>query len=139
MIIKSLIKTLLLIFPILFFTLGLTQNRHPPTKAIDPDVEVRKKKIGPKNKKLLSLIKNNTKGILYGNRCFEEFTHHCGYEYVVQLKGQSRNRNEIRRWLHNFGVKFVVTIKNGPFGGLRSTRRKRSVVLKPEITSVNQV
>ena len=125
MIIKSLFKTLLLTFPILIFTQGFTQNRHPPTKAIDPDVEVRKNKIGPKNKKMLSLIKNNTKGILYGNRCFEEFTHKRGYEYVVQPKGQSRNRNEISRWLHNFGVKFVVTIKNGPFWRIKEQKKKK--------------
>ncbi len=125
MIIKSLVKTLLFIFLILLFTQGFTQNRHPTTKAIDSDVEVKKNKIGPKNKKLLSLIKNNTKGILYGNRCFEEFTHDCGYEYVVQLKGQSRNRNEIRRWLHNFGIKFVVTIKNGPFWKIKERKKKK--------------
>jgi len=115
MIIKSLIKTILLALSILLFTPGFTQDGHPPTKAIDPNVEVRKNKLGPKNKKLLSLIKNNTKGILYGNRCFEEFTHKRGYEYVVQPKGQSRNRNGLSRWLHNFGVKFVVTLKRGPF------------------------
>ena len=125
MIIKLLVKTLWLIFLILLFTQGFTQNNRPPTKAIDPDVEVRKNKIGPKNKKMLILIKNNTKGILYGNRCFEEFTHECGYEYVVQPKGQSRNRNEISRWLHNFGVKFVVTVKNGPFWRIKERKRKK--------------
>jgi len=130
MIIKSLFKTLLVIFPILIFTQGFTQNKRPPTKAIDPDVEVRKNKIGPKNKKMLSLIKNNTKGILYGNRCFEEFTHKCGYEYVVQPKGQSRNRNEISRWLHNIGVKFVVTIKNGPFWRIKEQKKKKECRIK---------
>lgn len=125
MIINLLFRTLIFIIPVMMFTSGFTQDRHPPTKAIDPDVEVRKNKIVPKSKKMLSLIKNNTKGILYGNRCFEEFTHECGYEYVVQLKGQSRNRNEISRWLHNFGVKFVVTIKNGPFWRIKEQKKKK--------------
>jgi hypothetical protein len=87
--------------------------------------KVDKKKEGPKEKKLIQIIKNDTKGILYGNRCFEEVTTDMGFEYVVQPKGQPGNMNEFGRNMHNFWSKFKLFFKAGPFWKSKVNKKVR--------------
>ena len=95
------------------------------TGATDAKKEISKKKEAPKEKQLLFVIKNNSKGILYGNKCFMDVQHKLGFEYVIQPKGQPLNRNEIGRNLHNFGIKFVLIFRNGPFYGIKLSKKKK--------------
>jgi hypothetical protein len=61
------------------------------------------------------IIKNDTKETLTGNLCFEQVTTKMGFQYLAVPKGQVPNKNGFTRWKHNFGVKFVLFFKNGPF------------------------
>ena len=88
-------------------------------------VKVDKKKVGPEEKKLIRIIKNDTQGILYGNRCFEEVTTGMGFEYVVQPKGQPGNKNEFQRNTHNFWAKFKLFFKAGPFWKSKVNKKVR--------------
>ena len=90
-------------------------EEYRETNMTSYDVKVDKKKEAPEQKKLIKIIKNDTKEILYGNRCFEEVTADMGFEYVVQPKGQPGNKNEFGRNVHNFGAKFRLFFKAGPF------------------------
>ena len=100
----------------------LAQDR---TGATDAETRVNKKKDGPKKRKPKYIVKKNTKGILYGNRCFLDVQRSMGFEYLVQPKGQPLNRTGLQRNLHNFGVKFILLFRNGPFWQIRLTKRKK--------------
>ena len=93
------------------------------TQATDPKAKPDSKKQGPKRKTYKYVIKNDTKGALKGNKCFEEVTHKFGFEYLIVPKGLPGNENGFRRWSHNFGVKFTLFFRNGPFWQLRLKRK----------------
>ena len=76
-----------------------------------PDPKKQKKK----EKTIRFIIVNNTQGTLSGNRCFEEATTKMGFQYLAVPQGQPPNKNGFSRWKHNFGVKFMIVLKNGPF------------------------
>ncbi len=94
------------------------------TGATDLKTKVGKKD-APKQKKLRFIVKNNSKNILYGNKCFLDVQHSMGFEYLIQPKGQPLNRNEVSRNLHNFGVKFLLLFRNAPFWTIRLNKRKK--------------
>jgi hypothetical protein len=73
------------------------------------------KKQKEKEKRIRFIITNDTKNTLPGNRCFEEVTTGMGFQYLAIPKGQALNKNGFSRWGHNFGVKFMILLKNGPF------------------------
>lgn len=100
-------------------------NAQEKTEATDIGIEVNKKKEGPKQKRILYIVKNDGKKILYGNRCFLDVQHAMGFEYLIQLKDQPLNRNELSRNVHNFGVKFILLFRNGPFWGIKIKKKKK--------------
>ncbi|NJN28736.1 MAG: hypothetical protein HC819_23525 [Cyclobacteriaceae bacterium] len=69
------------------------------------------------------IIVNNTKGTLAGNRCFEEALAKMGFQYLAMPKGQPPNQNGFARWTHNFGVKFMIVLQNGPFWKSRVNKK----------------
>ena len=76
-----------------------------------PDAKKQQKKTKP----IRYIIKNDTKNTLAGNLCFEEVTERMGFQYLAVPKGQKPNKNGMSRWWHNFGVKSMIILKNGPF------------------------
>jgi len=86
-----------------------------PTRNTVPDARPDPKSQGPKKKKIRYIITNNTKNTLAGNKCFEDATQKMGFMYMAVPKGQVPNYDGVTRWFHNFGVKFVLLFKNGPF------------------------
>ena len=103
----------------------LASGAQDMTSATDADLEFKKNKEGPKSKKLLFIVRNDSRNILYGNKCFLDVQHSMGFEYIIQPKGQPLNRNEIGRNFHNFGIKFVLLFRNGPFYGIKLKKKKR--------------
>jgi len=101
---------------------SIAQDR---TGAIDTETQVDKKKQAPKKRRPLFIVKKDTKGILYGNRCFLDVQRSMGFEYLVAPKGQPLNRNGLSRNMHNFGIKFLLIFKNGPFWQIRLSKRKK--------------
>ena len=73
------------------------------------------KKQGEKEKKIRYIVKSNTKETLSGNLCFEEEIRKMGFQYLAVPKGQPPNKSGWSRWWHNFGVKSMIILKNGPW------------------------
>lgn len=113
-------------FCFLFLTLSSSLTfGQDKTAATDSKKGIKKGKEAPDSKKLLFIVKNNSNGILYGNKCFLDVQHKMGFEYLIQPKGQPLNRNEVGRNFHNFGIKFVLLFKNGPFYGIKLRKKKK--------------
>ncbi|MEJ2004533.1 MAG: hypothetical protein P8X57_06130 [Cyclobacteriaceae bacterium] len=72
-----------------------------------------------KRKRSIQWIKNDSEGLLLGNKCMEEVFDDMGFEYVIQLKGQPGYRNEFSRLAHNLGAKIGIMFRNGPFWKFR--------------------
>lgn len=77
------------------------------------------------DKDLLQIVEKDTRKFLYGNKCFEEFTYQLGFEYVVEPPGEPGSRSNIKRFFHNFGAKFILIFKAGPFWKSRVNKKVR--------------
>ena len=114
---------------LLLFTIAAKEGlAQPNTGNTDNEAKFDKDKERPERTRLRSIIKNDTKNILYGNKCFEDFTAECGYEYVVTPKGDARNQSGFSRFFHNFGVKTVLLFKNGPFWKIKENKKKEQCI-----------
>lgn len=101
------------------------QETLPKTNSIDPNAKVDKKRERPEKEHYMTIIKNNTKGILYGNKCFEEFTSSIGFVYAVQIKGNSGGLNGPARFFHNAGTKTAMFFTAWPWWKLRVNKKKK--------------
>ncbi len=113
----------------LFFALStelaVAQETRPKTNSIDVNSNFNKKKERPDKNHYMTIIKNNTKGILYGNKCFEDFTRSIGFVYSVQIKGNSGSLNSAARFLHNAGVKTALVFTAWPWWKLRVNKKNK--------------
>lgn len=101
------------------------QDRGPdyvPTPNTVRDASPDPRKQGEKKKKIRYIITNNTVNTLSGNPCFEEATRKMGFQYLAIPRGQAPNTNGWSRWWHNFGVKFMILLKNGPFWKIKTNK-----------------
>lgn len=101
------------------------QDRGPdyvPTPNTERGATPDPKKQGQKEKKIRYIITNNTVNTLSGNPCFEKATRKMGFQYLAIPKGQAPNINGWSRWWHNFGVKFMILLKNGPFWKIKTNK-----------------
>jgi len=114
---------LVLLFGLLYFRYAHAQESMPKTNSIDPKIKVNKKKERPKRDHYMTIVKIDTKGILYGNKCFEDFTRSIGFVYSVQI-GKS-GMNGFRRFCHNTGVKTALIVTSGPWWKLRVNKKKK--------------
>ena len=94
-----------------------------PTPNTQRDAKPDPKKQQEKEKRIRYIITNDTKNTLAGNRCFEEVTTGMGFQYLAVPKGVPPNKNGFRRWWHNFGVKFMIMLKNGPFWKIKVNKK----------------
>ncbi len=115
-------RKLLLILTIIILTTGInlsfaqtTSTKEFPTKATDLKADKVSRKKESKTKKYRYIVKKDSKNTLYGNQCYLETTHKFGFEYAIECAGLGSNPSGIARWSHNFGVKFVLLFRNGPF------------------------
>ena len=92
-----------------------SDKNYFPTPNTQIDAKPDPKKQKEKEKRIRFIITNDTKNTLPGNLCFEEVTTKMGFQYLAVPKGQPPNKNGFSRWLHNFGVKSLIVLKNGPF------------------------
>lgn len=105
--------------------LAIPCHAQERTSATNSQSAFNKKKERPKKRRPLYIVKNDTHNILYGNRCFLDVQRECGFEYLVQPKGLPLNRNELGRNFHNFGVKFALYFRNGPFWQIKVSKKKK--------------
>jgi len=97
---------------------GVDETRATSTRARK---EARKQ--APKKTHYRYIIKSNSKHTLKGNKCFEAVTHHFGFEYLIAPQDLPPNTSGFKRWIHNFGVKFILFFRNGPGWQLRLKKR----------------
>ena len=103
---------------LLFVSTSYSQENNKeyfPTPNTQLDATPDPKKQKDKEKKIRFIITDDTKNTLPGNLCFEEVTAGMGFQYLAVPKGQPPNKNGFSRWRYNFGVKFMILLKNGPF------------------------
>lgn len=74
-------------------------------------------------KEYLYLYSTSSRGLLQGNKCVEDYTEARGFRYIVMPPGQEGSLTDMEMRLHNFGVKFVLLLKNGPFWHHRLSKR----------------
>ena len=114
-----------LIACLLIVTKGYAQEQMPKTNSIDTNSIINKKKERPKRVRYMTIIKTDTKGILYGNKCFEQFTQSIGFVYSVQIKGKSGSVSGFVRFWHNGMVKTALVFRAGPWWKLRANKKKK--------------
>lgn len=103
------------------------QDQNPfPTPNTSIGAKPDPKKQGKKEKKIRYIIKNDTRETLSGNLCFEEEIRKMGFQYLAVPKGQAPNKNGFSRWWHNFGVKSMLVLKNGPFWKMKVNKKYKS-------------
>ncbi|WP_224995146.1 hypothetical protein [Cesiribacter sp. SM1] len=66
-------------------------------------------------KEYMHLYRTNTRGTLLGNKCMEDYTEKMGFRYVMMPPDQDGSLTATEMRFHNFGVKFALLLKNGPF------------------------
>ncbi len=103
-----------------------SQETMPKTNSIDANAKVDKKKERPDKKRYQTIVKNDTKRILYGNKCFEEFTRSLGFKYEVQNKKTSGSLNGPARFFHNAGTKTALFFTAWPWWKLRVNKKKKN-------------
>lgn len=100
-----------------------TDKEYFPTPNTLLDAKPDPKKQKEKEKRIRYIIKNDTKETLSGNLCFEEVTTKMGFQYLAVPLGQPFNKNGFSKWRHNFGVKFMILLKNGPFWKMKVNKK----------------
>jgi len=100
-----------------------SNQEYFPTPNTQKGAKPDPKKQKEKEKKIRFIITNDTKNTLTGNRCFEEVTMDMGFQYIAVPKGLPPNKNGFKRWWHNFGAKFMILLKNGPFWKVKVNKK----------------
>jgi hypothetical protein len=97
------------------------KKNSPPKKSTATSYQVDVAE--PKTETLYSLYQYNTRNSLPGNRCLEEYTRKLGFQYVIMPPNQTNSKTDFGLRLHNFGTKFILLLKNGPFWHHRLNKR----------------
>ena len=98
----------------------------PPTSTTDLNSKIDIKKERPEGTRhYMTIIKKDTKNILYGNKCFEDFTRELGFIYEVQTKGRAGSMNGFARFWHNAATKTALCFKAGPWWKSKVNKRRK--------------
>ena len=100
-----------------------TSTKDFPTKATDLRADKVSRKKESKTEKYRYIIRKDSKNTLYGNQCFTEVTRKFGFEYAIECASLGSNPSGFSRRTHNFGVKFVLFFRNGPFWQRRMKKK----------------
>jgi len=110
-------------------SMGFGQAKNdsiPRTSTTDINSKINKKKERPEGTRhYMTIIKKDTRNILYGNKCFEDFTRQLGFIYEVQTKGHAGSMNGFGRFWHNAATKTVLFFKAGPWWKARVNKRRK--------------
>jgi hypothetical protein len=114
-------------FAIVQLSFGQQENDSiPPTSTTDINSKIDIKKERPEGTRhFMTIIKKDTKNILYGNKCFEDFTRELGFIYEVQTKGRAGSMNGFARFWHNAATKTILCFKAGPWWKARVNKRRK--------------
>ncbi len=119
---------------LLFCLLGLhplaAQNRKkakkaPANRTGNTSIDARIKNEPKAPKEYMYLYKTNTRGTLAGNKCIDDYTEKMGFRYVIMPLDQEGSLSVPEMRLNNFGVKFMLLLKRGPFWHHRLSMQTR--------------
>ena len=79
----------------------------------------------PAPKEYMHFYLTNTRGVLLGNKCMDDYTEKMGFRYVMMPPDQEGSLSPAQIRLNNFGVKFALLLKNGPFWHHRLNKKIR--------------
>lgn len=123
-------KNLILIISIIILNSGnnlcfaqTTSTKEFPTKATDLKADKVSRNKESRTERYRYIVKKDSKNTLYGNQCYLETTRKFGFEYAIECSGLGSNPSGIARLTHNFGVKFVLFFRNGPFWQSRMKKK----------------
>jgi hypothetical protein len=102
---------------------GQTYDRKYPTENIKSKQDDNKRKNEPRRKKISVIIKNDPKGLLYGNPCMEDETLRMGFKYSVQNPGLPGTLKPVTLFLQNLKVYTKLTLTRSPFWKVILNRR----------------
>lgn len=72
-----------------------------------------------------TIYKKTPKGLLLGNKCFEDKTKKMGFIYESVKKGETAYSTEFGRLRHNFGVKIKLFFTRGPFWKFKVNKARK--------------
>ena len=102
------------------------KSKKPPKgKTTNTSYDARIKNEPPAPKEYMYLYRTNARGTLTGNKCMEDYTEKMGFRYVIMPPGQDGSLSPLELRLHNFSVKFVLLLRNGPFWHHRLNNKAR--------------
>ena len=97
--------------------------RNNPTENLKIKQDDNKRKNAPKRKKIGIIIKNEARGMLYGNPCVVEETQRMGFQYTVQNPGLPGTLKPVTLFVHNMKVYTKLTVTRSPFWKVILKRR----------------
>lgn len=114
----------LILFSLLLFSFNASAQRQEekpsPTTNTSWEAEPELKK---KGKNYLTIYRQNAEGLLIGNKCLEDQTRKMGFNYVLLPEEGPGSKTQTGVFLHNFGARFLLMFKNGPFWSLRLKKK----------------
>ncbi|BDD09906.1 hypothetical protein FUAX_23380 [Fulvitalea axinellae] len=121
-------QLLFLVCATLIFLPAMSQHKAKPYEKDEGPVVMEKRfpnRANEKRKRYWRMYRKDTKGILYGNVCFQEATRKMGFEYEVTPKGQPGYKNGLQRASHNFFVSVGLVFRAGPWWPFTVRKRKK--------------
>ena len=124
---KLLCKTFLL----LLFLAGIGKTStaqtgdRPKTDNTDKSVSVVHKKEEPPRINYHYIYKKNSKGLLLGNKCVEDFTEDMGIRYIAAPKDVGVYQSEADRLWQNFKTKTSLFFTKGPFWKFKINKARK--------------
>jgi hypothetical protein len=109
-------------------TEDLKKNMPTQKTSFNPNVDRNSLPRIPRDYKYI--IKNNTKGIYYGNPCALQVTRKMGFEYDVQVKWTQGSISQFSRNWKNLKVKTGIILRHSPFWKFRLKKKLRDCGLK---------
>lgn len=97
-----------------------------PSENVDPKKKFKKKSNAPQTKDYGLIVKNKTKGILYGNACMSENTQRMGFEYSIQVEGLPGSLYPWERRWKNALVHAKLIFTRGPWWKLVLNKRVKN-------------
>jgi len=94
---------------------GMT-NKSPKYKSNKKDF---------KQKKSIEIITRSSRGLLLGNSCVEEYMASKRYRYLLVPLGEGSSMSGFKVFTHNFGAKFILFFRNGPFWKINLIKKRK--------------
>ncbi|MBW3544990.1 MAG: hypothetical protein KY428_05200 [Bacteroidetes bacterium] len=101
------------------------KTQRPPKETGNTSFNSRIRNEPKAPKDFLYLYRSSTRGTLMGNKCLDDYTEKMGFRYVIMPANQEGSLSTTQIRMNNFGVKFLLLLKRGPFWHHRLSRQTK--------------